>query len=220
MIIDLNITIGYKCPACDLFHSESLSIFDVSSGNINAIKCVCGESELGISKNSNIYIITVPCFICGADHIYKVILKKGFMQKKKPSIFPCQFSGYDVCCIGENSAVNKWAENYSNELDKIIEDDFQDFFVNDLVVFETVEKIKSLEDKGKLYCECGSHKIEIELLSECVELLCVMCGAKKQIPTLTEEELSNTLGYEEIVLHGNNNGKKSNLRLVSINNNL
>jgi len=219
MIIDLNITIGYKCPACDLFHSECISIFDISNGNTNSIKCVCGESELEISRNSNFYMINVPCFICGNYHIYKVA-KKGLVLKKTETIFTCQFSGYDVCCIGENSAVNTWAENYSNELDKIIEDDFQDFFVNDLVVFETVEKIKSLEDKGKLYCECGSHKIELELLSECVELQCILCGAKKQIPTVTEEELSHTLSYEKIVLHSNNNGKKSNLRLVSINNNL
>lgn len=219
MIIDLNITIGYKCPACDLFHLESLSIFDISNGNTNAIKCVCGESELEISRNSNFYMINVPCFICGNNHIYKVA-KKGLVLKKIETIFTCQFSGYDVCCIGENSAVNRWAENYSNELDKIIEDDFQDFFVNDLVVFETVEKIKNLEETGKLYCECGSHKIEIELLSECVDLQCALCGAKKQIPAATDEHLALTLSCEKIVLNGNNNSKKSNLRLVSVNKDL
>ena len=219
MIIDLNITIGFKCPACDLFHLECLSVFDISNGNTVAIKCECGESELEISKNSNFYMINVPCFICGNYHAYKVA-KKSLLFKKTETIFTCQFSGYDVCCIGENDSVNKWADNYSIELDKIIEDDFQDFFVNDLVVFETVEKIKSLEEKEKLYCECGSHKIEIELLSECVDLQCALCGAKKQIPAATEEHLAHTLSYDEIVLNGNNNGKKSNLRLVSIKNDL
>ena len=221
MIIDLNFTIGYKCPACDHFHLESLSVFDISCSKPFVLKCECGESELEISRNSNVYILNVPCFICGIMHTYK-ITKRGLLLKKSPLIFDCKFSGYDICCIGEGSAVEKWINDYAIELDKIIEDDFEDFFVDDLIVFETIEKIKSLEEIGKLYCECGSRKIEIELLSESVELQCMLCGAKMKIQTATEEQLKKTLNYEQIVLGGNNNnnGKKSKLKLVTSNNNL
>ena len=61
-------TIGYLCPRCRKPVMQQRSRFALAaSGAI--VQCECGKSELQIDLDGEKFRISVPCGVCGGEHL-------------------------------------------------------------------------------------------------------------------------------------------------------
>ena len=61
-------TIGYLCPRCRKPVMQQRSRFALAaSGAI--VQCECGKSELQIDFDGEKFRISVPCGVCGGEHL-------------------------------------------------------------------------------------------------------------------------------------------------------
>ena len=73
-----------------------------------------------------------------------------------------------------------------------------DEFVNPEIMLEVLDYLDDIAASGRLYCDCGSHNINIELFSDRLELSCNNCYAFKQIPAAKKDDLEAVKKLDEI----------------------
>ena len=61
-------TIGYLCPACHKRVIQQRSVFALSASGA-VVSCECGESSLTIEAEENKFRLSVPCGVCGEEHL-------------------------------------------------------------------------------------------------------------------------------------------------------
>ena len=61
-------TIGYLCPACHKRVVQQRSVFALSASGA-VVSCECGESSLTIEAEENKFRLSVPCGVCGEEHL-------------------------------------------------------------------------------------------------------------------------------------------------------
>ena len=67
-------TIGYICPKCGKAVIASRTVFALQAGPAAAV-CDCGDSEFISETDGLRFRLTVPCGICGGEHIAEVDAK-------------------------------------------------------------------------------------------------------------------------------------------------
>jgi len=76
-----------------------------------------------------------------------------------------------------------------------------DEFADPEVMLEILDYLHDIAATGGLYCECGSHNINIELFSDKLELSCNSCSAVKQIPASKRADLDAIKKLDEIIVN-------------------
>ena len=208
MIVNATRVIAYKCPYCGTFVNGEFSLFEILPNKIVVVECTCGEASVKISRPNKGYMFEIPCIACEGDHQERVQFKE--LWSNEETYILCPESGFGLCCIGSHDVVRKWVEDYDDNMEMILGQlGFDDYFVNDAVMLEAVDKIHDIAEKGNLYCKCGALDIEMELLYDRIVLFCPKCSAEKVIVAETDEDIEEFLKCEEIVLVGGGNGKKA-----------
>jgi hypothetical protein len=59
-------------------------------------------------------------------------------------------------------------------------------------MYEVLNVIHDIAEKGELYCQCGTSQIGVDILPEELELTCSVCQGVLHIPARNEADL-NTL---------------------------
>jgi hypothetical protein len=67
-------------------------------------------------------------------------------------------------------------------------------------MFDALNFIHDIALKGRLNCECGSSKIELVLLSDCILIKCAKCGSEQKIPAATNKDLKEILTKNQIFI--------------------
>lgn len=200
MLIDMDITIAYKCFSCGTFDFAKINLFKLFlNGNITS-GCKCGKSRLEIEKLSkNEYRLTVPCIGCGSEH--KHIISREALLANNIIIYTCQITGIKNCFIGKDDSVRKFIDKFEKELDGIIDGfGYDRCFENTQVMFDTLNKIHDIAEKGNLRCECGSDGIIVSMLRRGITLKCNKCSRTKFIPASTNNDLKKILQRDKIIL--------------------
>ncbi|WP_010681268.1 hypothetical protein [Acetivibrio cellulolyticus] len=200
MIIDASTTIAYKCSSCGTFEFVNITLFELSFGREAAFNCRCNGSMLVISKeNTDSYKIAIPCIGCGTSHVY-ILERKDFI-KPDVSIFYCPKTGIQQCFIGSDKDVRKRIDNLEKEFDELINMlGYDSYFTNTQVMFDSLNLIHDIAEKGNLFCECGNDDIELLLLSDKIYLRCKKCPASKILYASTNEHLRENLKVKQILL--------------------
>ncbi|MGI6777350.1 MAG: hypothetical protein ACOX7R_04815 [Acetivibrionales bacterium] len=200
MLIDTSMTIAYKCPSCGSFKFFNISVFEVSYKNLCSFKCDCNESEVSAIRNSSgNFILSAPCIGCGGEHIINMDMN-GILYREVNE-YRCPSTGIEQCFIGKDMAVRKKIDKLEKELDKLIDMfGYDSYFKNTQVMFESLNKIHDIAEKGNLYCECGNSDIELSLLSDKIYLKCKKCSASRIIYAISNENLKDILMRQRILL--------------------
>ncbi len=200
MIIDASTTIAYKCSSCGTFEFINMTLFELSSVREAVYNCRCNGSMLVISKESaDTYRIAIPCIGCGNNHIY-ILARKDFM-KQDISTFYCPKTGIQQCFIGNDKDVRKKIDILEKEFDELINMfGYESYFTNTQVMFDSLNIIHDIAEKGNLFCECGNDDIELLLLSDKIYLRCKKCPARKILYASTNEHLRENLKVKHILL--------------------
>ncbi|MFZ5986668.1 MAG: hypothetical protein ACOYWZ_06015 [Bacillota bacterium] len=200
MIIDTSTTIAYKCSSCGTFQFINVSLFEMSYKKETCFNCRCNGSSLVLTKESpTSYRIAIPCIGCGTDHIY--LLSRKELTTQEISVFNCPKTGIEQCFIGSDWDVRKRIDNLEKEFDELINMfGYDNYFNNTQVMFDSLNIIHDIAEKGNLFCECGNNDIELLLLSDKIYLRCKKCPGSKVIYASSNEHLKDNLLRKQILL--------------------
>lgn len=200
MLIDMDVTIAYKCSSCGTFEFTNISLFKFClQGNLRA-KCRCKGTKLEIAKLGNKeYSITVPCISCGREHSH--IIGREELISKKILILSCPITNTSQCFVGADELVRKKVDIFERELDEMLDKlGFDNYFENTRVMLDTLNIIHEIAEKGQLHCKCGCRDIIVSLLPGEVFLKCRKCSRSKLIPAASNSDLKKTLQKSDIYL--------------------
>ncbi len=201
MLIDMDITIAYKCFSCGTFDFTRINLFKLFSGENTQSDCKCGNARLEIFKSAKVdyYILLVPCIGCGSTH--KHIIRRDLLLCNNIIIYRCPVTGIKNCFIGKDVSVRKFIDNFEKELDGIIDGlGYDSYFDNTRVMLDTLNKIHDIAEKGQLNCECGSDDITVSMLRKGIALKCANCTRTKFIPASNNNDLKKIMQKDRIIL--------------------
>ncbi len=212
MLIDLDITIAYKCSSCGTFDFHRVSIFNLVVHKNNMLFCKCGKAHLSFVKSDkNGYCIMVPCIGCGAEHQYT--MTREALIGKNIIINSCPVTGIKNCFIGKDYFVRKFIDKLEKELDGIIDGyGYESYFENTRVMLDTLNRIHDIAEMKHLRCECGNTDITVAMFRKGIGLKCNNCYREKFIPASTNNDLKIFLQKDSIVLYN----KKSKVKIKEI----
>lgn len=199
MLIDTQTTIAYKCPSCGSFEFINTSLF-YGKDNVDApYICICGKSRMVINRTQAGLSISVPCIGCGGTHL--LLLTKKDILFKNIKMFICPETGITQCIAGKDDAVRKSVDRLEKELDELIDTfGYDSYFKNTRVMLDSVNRIHDLAEQGNLHCLCGSHDIELILLSDRIHLICNKCSTIKEIRAASNSDLKEIMAKQQIML--------------------
>lgn len=202
MLIDMDVTVAYKCISCGTFDFFNINLFRLFPQNRVISKCRCEGSQIELFQSAkNQYAVSVPCIGCGLKHLYTFEREEFLNNDIK--IYTCPSTGIKQCFIGKDDVVGKYVDNFERELDIILDGfGYDRYFVNTRVMIDTINKIHDIAENDRLNCECGSKDIRVTLLKKGIYLKCSRCSASKLISAATNNDLKETLLKKSITLIG------------------
>ena len=202
MLIDMDVTIAYKCFCCGMFDFTNINLFKFNRHKSIVPKCKCEGTKLDLVEVcKNNYKITVPCIACGAEH--SLIIKREDLTSKDIMIYTCPVTRIKQCFIGRDSSVRDHVDKFEKELDVIIDGlGYENYFVNTQVMIETLNKIHDIAEQGELRCQCGCSDISVSLHRKGIYLKCPQCTGTKFIPAASNNDLKKTIQKVRIILAG------------------
>lgn len=153
------------------------------------VSCECGESSLTIEAEENKFRLSVPCGVCGEEHLAECSADK--LLHGRGIGLACPDTKMLCCFIGEDYAVEHEMEQLSLAAAKEREQgDDPAAFADSVIMYEILSELKEIAArKDGITCSCGSKSYGMEIHSTYVDLVCKSCGAKLRIPAATDEDL-------------------------------
>ncbi|TYQ14981.1 UNVERIFIED_CONTAM: hypothetical protein Cloal_1382 [Acetivibrio alkalicellulosi] len=200
MIINTGTTFAYKCSSCGTFQFNNISLFDLAIKKEIHFYCRCKGSSLVINReNPASYRITIPCIGCGLSHSYLLSAKEFIAQEIR--VYNCPKTGMQQCFMGSDQAVRRRIDNLEKEFDDLITMfGYDNYFSNTQVMFDSLNIIHDIAERGNLFCECGNNDIELLLLSDKIYLRCNKCPGNKVIYASSNEHLKDNSLKKQILL--------------------
>lgn len=181
-------TIGYLCPVCHKSVIQSRSVFALSASGA-VVNCECGKSELTIDADEGKFRLSVPCGVCGEEHLAECSAEK--LLRGKGIGLACPGTKQLCCFIGEEYAVEHEIEQLTIASAKEREQgENPEAFADSVIMYEVLSELKEIAAREHgISCTCGSEKYGMEIRHTYVDLTCKACGAKLRIPAATDEDL-------------------------------
>ncbi|MDQ2085134.1 hypothetical protein RBH29_01615 [Herbivorax sp. ANBcel31] len=200
MIINTGTTFAYKCSSCGTFQFNNISLFEIPQKEEIVFTCRCKGSSLVIKKESpSTFRTVIPCMGCGTNHTYLMSVKEFIAQEIY--IFNCPNTGMKQCFMGSDQIVREKIDNLEREYDELINMfGYDNYFNNTQVMFDSLNIIHDIAERGNLFCECGNDDIELLLLSDKIYLRCNLCPGNKIIYASSNEHLKVNLLIKKIML--------------------
>lgn len=195
MISDLKKCVGYICPACSAVAVKNISVFDFSKGRPYTVRCECGEPCLQMQMQQDKYRIALHCPICGSVHTF--FMKPSAFWKQELFIYECPEAGIEIYFSGREDEIAAAAHEQDMLFREYAEED--ETIGLSGVFYEMMELLRTLTDRGELYCSCGSRDIGVAFDNSYLTLVCRECGASKPIQ-VSAESVEALKGVSAVIL--------------------
>ena len=194
-------TIGYLCPVCHKSVIQSRSVFALSASGA-VVNCECGKSELTIDADEGKFHLSVPCGVCGEEHLAECSAEK--LLRGKGIGLACPGTKQLCCFIGEEYAVEHEIEQLTIASAKEREQgENPEAFADSVIMYEVLSELKEIAAREHgISCTCGSEKYGMEIRHTYVDLTCKACGAKLRIPAATDEDLDRLCCHMKLEIRG------------------
>jgi len=169
---------------------HALSRFAFSNSKLVKIKCVCGFVKLTVNAktNNSYYWLKVPCIICETQHLIKVSASK-FWSEDIATLY-CDETGLELACIGSAEKIKEHKSSSRGEIEALVGNFWgDDYFNNAQVMYETLNCLHDIAEKGQLYCQCGNKQISVDVFPDRLELYCSNCDTVNTIFANANEDL-------------------------------
>ena len=193
-------TIGYLCPACHKRVIQQRSVFALSASGA-VVSCECGESSLTIEAEENKFRLSVPCGVCGEEHLAECSADK--LLHGRGIGLACPDTKMLCCFIGEDYAVEHEMEQLSLAAAKEHEQgDDPAAFADSVIMYELLSELKEIAQRDGISCTCGSHRWKLQVNFSSIDLFCADCGGAMRIPAATASDIDDICCKNKLVIHG------------------
>ena len=181
-----------RCNCCGRWVENDFNLFKNISSKYKEFECECGNKTIIFEiEEDNEVKLNTKCYKCGERNIFKKSMTDLFKEDIK---FNCK-CGFEILYIGDNKNIKNPLFYYIDDLDKF----------NNVEVMESIfKKIRDMEKKGLVSCECKSSKIILHTFPDRVELKCENCNSVKIIYGETQEDLKVVNNKNRIFLKEKN----------------
>lgn len=190
MPVETEKVLAMRCPECGKLEYHKLQRFNIACGGGFNIKCSCGAVKSVIStRNRSEYRLNVRCVFCEGYHSQNLQGRKIWSSGGVIDLLCCD-TGLELGHIGREEAVRKMVSRREKELETLVNEFGRDeYFNNSKIMYEVLQCLNNISDKGTLYCQCGNHQIGVDIFPDRLELKCGKCGSVNIIYAETEEDL-------------------------------
>lgn len=204
MLVATTAALAMRCLDCGRLEYHHLSRFSFPAGQPVDINCPCGSTKLVIStRDRSTYRLQIPCLVCEGEHLCelsgKVLWSGGVVT------LTCPDTDLELGYVGKETEVKVLATRHEEEMEALVEEFGCDgYFHNAKIMFEALNCLHEIADRGALYCQCGNKKIEVDLFPDRLELHCKKCDSINIIYAETEDDLKVIQRVDSIELarHG------------------
>lgn len=135
-------TIGYLCPRCRKPVMQQRSRFALAaSGAI--VQCECGKSELQIDFDGEKFRISVPCGVCGGEHLAECGADR--LLDGEGIGLACPETSELCCFIGEEYAVERALAQLQITAEKqSAQGDAPEAFTDTVIMYEVLSELKEI----------------------------------------------------------------------------
>ncbi|WP_051533723.1 hypothetical protein [Desulfitibacter alkalitolerans] len=189
-MIPTTTVVAIRCPECGKMEYISVSLFSFSGSNGVALKCSCGYEIIKLTtKKRQDFWFQYICAMCEGRHLLKVTRGK-LWSGETPLDLVCEETGIEVGYVGSREKVREKVKKQDQSLAEMADKlGFTEFFNNSSVMYEVLEHVYDIAERGKLYCTCGNYEIEVEIYPEYIQLTCEKCKASGKVMADKEEDL-------------------------------
>lgn len=190
MLVNTKIMLAMRCPECGKLEYNTLSRFEIGSGQSVEISCSCGATKLlASSKNKKDYCLQVPCVVCETKHLRQVSGRRLWSSGEVEYLL-CQETGLELGYLGPEEKVQGLAQNYEEDL-QVLAGEFKsdDYFSNSEVMYEVLNRLHDIAERDALYCQCGNRNVEVDVFPDRLELYCKECGSVNIVYAENEDDL-------------------------------
>lgn len=193
-------TIVFQCAVCGGFYFDTISLFDFSGNKEEKIRCKCSNTSVRISLIAkNQILISIPCFLCNETHTYTYKISKIFSDTL--NILQCPKKNMKIGFIGNDNKVRAALDSHEDSLNEILKEMGIPKLCNNIeVAIESINYIHDLAELGKINCECGNNKVDMDVLTNKVKLKCSFCGNEIILLTRNNKDLKYLQSQSNIFL--------------------
>ncbi|MCR6545451.1 hypothetical protein [Dehalobacterium formicoaceticum] len=200
MVINTGTVLALRCPNCGKLSFHSISLFAFKEKQKLCFDCECEESTVTISTSKyRNFILKIECSMCESEHTYVLKYKELFSLDLFPLI--CLETGLEIGFIGTKdqviAAVNNLERTFTDLEEEINWGVFSD---NRDIMVQVLEYMNRLSEDGTLKCKCGNKNIDVDLLTDRLEMVCNDCGNRGVIFAENKEDLLKLRRLEKIEL--------------------
>lgn len=198
MLIDTVSTLALYCAHCGQIQMHDLSRFTLKDAVGRELACSCGQRQatvVGVGHGQ--YLLDIPCIICETSHIV-CLNGKEFWRGKVNKLY-CAATNLELGFSGGRTAIEQTVADQRREIDNIIHDAANDDYIeNPQIMFEVLNRINDIAERGGVYCRCGGNIIRADVQPGYIELICVKCEARRAISAKAEADLLTVKGLGSI----------------------
>ncbi len=214
MVIRTVYSLALYCSRCGKIHVHDVSAFTVKNAQSRELVCSCGQVQATITGvGHGQYLLKIPCVVCEVNHIIcldsKQLWRKHIDKMQVQKIY-CPNETVELGFMGEREAVEQMIAGNQREFERLLRektdddidsyDSYDENIENPQILFDVLNKIHDIAEKGHIYCLCGSVDIEAVVLPDCIELQCQHCGGRQAISAATDKDLQQAEQLELIEL--------------------
>ena len=203
MLITTTSAFAIRCPKCGKMDFHALSLFAFADNGTYKMHCNCGFPLASIStKDRKTVCLQISCYICDTNHIYYYSFKN--LWSDDVLTLHCPETDFEITYIGSREKVKNGVRKQSKSLSELADDvGLVNFFDDASVMYALLEIVHNITEKGKLFCQCGNSNIEMEILSDHVELHCPYCKSGGLLYGRTHRDLEIVKTIQQIELTSN-----------------
>ncbi|MFW5855637.1 MAG: hypothetical protein ACOCVB_00035 [Bacillota bacterium] len=200
MVLELSTALAMRCPTCGRLDIDQLNIFQLSGGSSHHIDCECGNRKMTVAKKGTDYIsISYYCIICEKEHSV-VIPARRFWTPERLQSLVCVETNLNLGYYGSYRLIDRKLKKQQEELNSMANELGFDDFVDPELMLSILDYLHDIAANGNLFCECGSHDIDIDLFSDRIKLICKDCQASFTIPATSRRDLDKLKKLDELII--------------------
>lgn len=200
MIVATTTVITLCCPECGKMEYNAVSLFTFSRRNSIRLKCGCGAvlGKLRSSDRKTFYLEFV-CGMCTETHMYT--FSRNLLWTGAATPIFCLDTDLEAGFAGKKESIQTAMREMEQSIEEMaLELGYDEYFENPDVMYNILERLYNIAEKGYLTCQCGSTDIEMEIFPDRVELQCESCTSVDNIPAAMPQDESRVERMDKLLL--------------------